>query len=178
MPNAFTTLVGIEIPIVQAAMGGATSPQFAAAVSNAGGLGMLALGWSPPEAVRAEIRATKALTERPFGVNLVLTYPQEERLAICMEEGVPVVSFFWGQAGSLTAAAHRGGAKVLHTAGSAEQARISADRWCRRNRRPRLGGGRPCLRYSRHDGAWFRRLLTPSRRSLFLPPAALRMDVV
>ncbi|WP_457155007.1 nitronate monooxygenase [Mesorhizobium sp. P5_C1] len=50
MPNAFTTLVGIEIPIVQAAMGGATSPQFAAAVSNAGGLGMLALGWSPPEA--------------------------------------------------------------------------------------------------------------------------------
>ncbi|WP_319944165.1 nitronate monooxygenase [Mesorhizobium sp. AR10] len=108
-------------------MGGATSPQFAAAVSNAGGLGMLALGWSPPEAVRAEIRATKALTERPFGVNLVLTYPQEERLAICLEEGVAVVSFFWGQAGSLTVAAHRGGATVLHTAGSAEQARISAE---------------------------------------------------
>ncbi|UVK37676.1 nitronate monooxygenase [Mesorhizobium sp. AR10] len=127
MPNAFTTLVGIEIPIVQAPMGGATSPQFAAAVSNAGGLGMLALGWSPPEAVRAEIRATKALTERPFGVNLVLTYPQEERLAICLEESVAVVSFFWGQAGSLTVAAHRGGATVLHTAGSAEQARISAE---------------------------------------------------
>lgn len=126
MPNAFTTLVGIEFPIVLAAMGGATSPQFAAAVSNAGGLGMLALGWSPPEAVRAEIRATKALTKRPFGVHLVLTYPQEERLAICLEEGVSVVSFFWGQAGSLMAAAHRGGAKVLHTAGGAEQARISA----------------------------------------------------
>jgi nitronate monooxygenase len=43
MPNAFTTLIGIEMPIVQAAMGGATSPQLAAAVSNAGGLGMLAL---------------------------------------------------------------------------------------------------------------------------------------
>ena len=51
MANAFTTLVDIEIPIVQAAMGGATSPQFAAAVSNAGGLGMLALAWSAATAV-------------------------------------------------------------------------------------------------------------------------------
>jgi nitronate monooxygenase len=97
VPNTFTALVGIEIPIVQAAMGGATSPQLAAAVSNAGGLGMLALGWSPPEAVRAEIQDTKALTKRPFGVNLVLTSPQEERLAICLEEGVKVISFFWGR---------------------------------------------------------------------------------
>lgn len=125
MANAFSSLVGIKLPIVQAAMGGATSPELAAAVSNAGGLGMLALGWSPPEAVRAEIKTTKALTNRPFGVNLVLTHPQEERLQICLEEGVTVVSFFWGQAGELTQAAHRGGAVVLHTAASAEQARIS-----------------------------------------------------
>jgi nitronate monooxygenase len=127
MANVFSRLVGIKLPIVQAAMGGATSPQLAAAVSNAGGLGMLALGWSPPDAVRAEIRATKALTKRPFGVNLVLTHPQEERLAICLEEGVPVISFFWGQAGPLTDVARSGGAKVLHTAASAEQARISVD---------------------------------------------------
>ena len=127
MPNVFSTLVGIDIPIVQAPMGGATSPQFAAAVSNAGGLGMLALGWSPADAVRAEIRATKALTSRPFGVNLVLSEPQEERLAVCLAEGVPIVSFFWGQAGPLTAAAHRGGAKVLHTVATADAARISVD---------------------------------------------------
>ena len=92
MLNAFSTLVGIDIPIVQAAMGGATSPEFAAAVSNAGGLGMLALSWSSPDAIRAEIRATKALTKRPFGVNFVLAQPQEERLAICLAEGVPIVS--------------------------------------------------------------------------------------
>ncbi len=125
MGNAFTALVGIRVPIVQAAMGGATSPAFAAAVSNAGGLGTLALGWSPPEAVRAEIRATKALTDRPFGVNLVLTQPQEERLAICLEEGVKVLSFFWGQAGPLTGRASDAGATVLHTASSADQARRS-----------------------------------------------------
>ena len=127
MPNVLCGLIGIDIPIVQAAMGGATSSQLAAAVSNAGGLGMLAHGWSPPDAMRAEIRATKALTSRPFGVNLVLTQPQEERLAVCLSEGVQVVSFFWGQAGSLIAAAHRGGAKVLHTVASAEGARISVD---------------------------------------------------
>jgi nitronate monooxygenase len=127
MPNAFCTLVGIDIPIVQAAMGGATSPEFVAAVSNAGGLGMLALGWSSPDELRAEIRATRALTKRPFGVNLVLTHPQEDRLAICLAEGVPIVSFFWGQAGPLTAAAHRGGARVLHTASSADAARVSVD---------------------------------------------------
>ena len=127
MGNAFTTLVGIDVPIVQAAMGGATSPAFAAAVSNAGGLGTLALGWSPPDAGRAEIRATRSLTDRPFCVNLVLTQPQEERLAICLEEGAPVVSFFWGQAGPLTARARNAGAWVLHTASSAEQARRSVD---------------------------------------------------
>ena len=71
MGNLFTELLTIDLPIVQAAMGGVTSPALAAAVSNAGGLGMLALGWSTPDAVRNEIRATKALTRRPFGVNLV-----------------------------------------------------------------------------------------------------------
>ncbi len=127
MPNAFSSLVDIDTPIVQAAMGGATCPQLAAAVSNAGGLGMLALGWSPPDAVRAEIRATKALTKRPFGVNLVLTQPQEERVAICLAEQVPAISFFWGQAGPLTEVAHRGGARVLHTVASADAARIAVD---------------------------------------------------
>ena len=89
------------------------------------GLGMLALGWSPPDVVREEIRATRTLTDRPFGVNLVLTDGQEERLAICVEEGVAVVSFFWGQAGPLISQAHRGEAKVLHTVASSQEARVA-----------------------------------------------------
>jgi NAD(P)H-dependent flavin oxidoreductase YrpB (nitropropane dioxygenase family) len=88
---------------------------------------MLPLGWNSPDSIRAEIRATKALTDRPFGVNLVLTQPQEDRLVVCLAEGVPIVSFFWGQAGRLIAVAHRGGAKVLHTVASAEAARIAVD---------------------------------------------------
>lgn len=128
MGNSFTELLAIDLPIVQAPMGGATTPELAAAVSNAGGLGMLALGWSTPEAVRDEIRATKALTGRPFGVNLVLTQSQEERLALALSEGVDAISFFWGRAGQeLVETAHRGGAKVLHTVSSAIDARRVAD---------------------------------------------------
>src|SRR5690348_13043817 len=88
--------LGIHVPIIQAPIGSASCPALAAAVSNAGGLGMLAMTWRAPDDVRRVIRETHALTDRPFGVNLALQWPQEERVRICLEEGVPVVSFFWG----------------------------------------------------------------------------------
>lgn len=115
-------LVGIEHPIVLAPMGGAVTPDMAAAVSNAGGLGMLALSWGNPEAVRQDIRRTRALTDRPFGVNLVLEYDQWERFAVCLEEKVPVLSFFWGDSAPFVEPAHQSGAIVTHTASSAEEA--------------------------------------------------------
>lgn len=115
--------LGIEVPVIQAAMGGAGGPALAAAVSNAGGLGMLAVAFSPPEAVRDQIRKTRALTRRPFGVNLILDWPEEERLAVCLEEGVKIISFFWGDSSPLAKMAHDAGAVVLHTVGSADEAR-------------------------------------------------------
>jgi len=127
MKTALCNLLGIELPIVQAPMGGATTPELAAAVSNAGGLGSLALSWHPPDAVRAVIRATRALTERPFAVNLVLAFPQAERLAVCLEEGVPVISFFWGDPEPHLAAVRARGAKSLLTVASAAEARRAAD---------------------------------------------------
>src|SRR5436190_18161474 len=96
MRTALCDRLGIELPIVQAAMGGASCPALAAAVSNAGGLGMLALSWSSIDAVRDQIRQTRARTARPFGVNLVLAWPQDERLAVCLAEHVPIISLFWG----------------------------------------------------------------------------------
>ena len=72
MHTPLTKLLAIQHPIVQAPLGSATTPELAAAVSNAGGLGMLALSWADPAQARAQIRRTKALTDRPFGVNLVL----------------------------------------------------------------------------------------------------------
>ena len=85
MKTALCRRLGIELPIIQAPMGGAAGPALAAAVSNAGGLGMLALFRADIDTVRRQIRQTRALTDRPFGVNLILAFPQEERLAACLE---------------------------------------------------------------------------------------------
>src|SRR5437870_2368472 len=95
MQTALCKLLGIDVPIIQAPMAGAVGPAIAAAVSNAGGLGMLVLWRADLETVRRQIRETRSLTRRPFGVNLNLEFPQEERLAVCLDEGVPIISFFW-----------------------------------------------------------------------------------
>jgi len=82
-------------------MGGAVGPALAAAVSNAGGLGTLALWTADVQTLRQQVRETRALTDKPFAVNLVLEFPQEERLEACLQEGVPVISFFWREPSAL-----------------------------------------------------------------------------
>jgi NAD(P)H-dependent flavin oxidoreductase YrpB (nitropropane dioxygenase family) len=123
MKTALCERLGIEMPIIQAPMGGAVGPTLAAAVSNAGGLGMLAPWFADIDTVRRQIRETRALTSRPFGVNLNLEFPQEERLAACLDERVPVISFFWRDPSSLVPRAKAGGATVLHSVGSAADAK-------------------------------------------------------
>ena len=100
----------IGLPIIQAPMAGAVGPALAAAVSNAGGLGMLVLWRADAATMRSQIREIRALTTRPFGVNLNLEFPQEERLALCLEECVPVISFFWRDPSALVARAKSEGA--------------------------------------------------------------------
>src|SRR6266516_1605830 len=117
--TAFCERLGIDVPIIQAPMGGAVGPALAAAVSNAGALGTLALWRADPATLRKQIRATQALTSKPFGVNLNLEFPQEERLEICLEERVPVISFFWNDPDALVPRAKQARAIVLHTVGSA-----------------------------------------------------------
>jgi NAD(P)H-dependent flavin oxidoreductase YrpB (nitropropane dioxygenase family) len=112
-------LLGIEQPIVLAPM--VDVPGLAAAVSNAGALGMLTLTWS--EDVGAVIRETAALTARPFCGNLVLTDDRHHRLEQALEAGLRVVSFFLGDPGSYVEQVHDAGGVVLHTVGSAEEAR-------------------------------------------------------
>src|SRR5688500_16029036 len=75
-------LLDLNVPIVQAPIGSASTPALVAAVANAGGLGMLSITWSTPEATRAAIRETRRLTSRPFGINLVLQWDPTERLTI------------------------------------------------------------------------------------------------
>jgi nitronate monooxygenase len=112
-------LLGIEQPIVQAPM--AAIPPLAAAVSNAGALGMVTLTWS--EDAGAVVRETAALTTRPFGGNLVLAEDQHQRLDQALEAGLRIVSFMWGDPGDYVKRVHEAGGIVLHTVGTAEEAR-------------------------------------------------------
>ena len=83
--------LGIEVPIIQAPMGGVGGPPLAAAVSNAGGLGTLALWRADIETLRRQVRETRALTSKPFAVNLNLEFPKKSVSTPCLQEGVPVV---------------------------------------------------------------------------------------
>jgi NAD(P)H-dependent flavin oxidoreductase YrpB (nitropropane dioxygenase family) len=88
-------VLGIEHPILAAPMGpDLTGPDLVAAVSNAGGLGILQAQFCPPPVFRQEIRRVRALTDRPFAVNLLLHFPVEDQVDICLEERVPILSLF------------------------------------------------------------------------------------
>ena len=115
-------LLGIEQPIVQAPM--AAVPPLAAAVSNAGALGMLTLTWS--EDVGADVRDTAALTSKPFGGNLVLTEDRHRRVDQALAAGLRIVSFMWGDSSSYVQQVHDAGGVVLHTVGTADEARRAA----------------------------------------------------
>src|SRR3954452_9335664 len=126
MRTRLCDLVGIEAPIVLAPMGGAVTPTLAAAVSDAGALGMLPLSWTSPDEIATVVEETRRLTERPFGVNLGLAWDQRERLESALTAGVRVVSFFWGDASDLIQGARDAGAIVLVTVGTAEEGRAAA----------------------------------------------------
>ena len=93
MKTEITKLLGIEYPIIQGGMAWVAEYHLAAAVSNAGGLGIIAAGAAPAEWVREQIREAKKLTDKPFGVNIMLMNPSADEIAkVVVEEGVKVVT--------------------------------------------------------------------------------------
>jgi NAD(P)H-dependent flavin oxidoreductase YrpB (nitropropane dioxygenase family) len=116
-------LLGIDHPIVQAPM--AAIPELAAAVSNAGALGMVTLTWS--DDAGAVVRETEALTTRPFGGNFVLTSDHHRHLDRALEAGLRIVSFIWGDPSEYVESVHDAGGIVLLTVGSADEARRAVD---------------------------------------------------
>lgn len=126
MRTPLCDLAGIEAPVVLAPMGGAVTPTLAAAVSNAGGLGMLPLTWTPSDQIAGVVDETRGRTRLPFGVNLGLAWDQRERLAAVLAADVPIVSFFWGDASEVIGEARAAGVIVFVTVGAAEEARAAA----------------------------------------------------
>ena len=107
-------LLGTEFPIIQGGMANIATGAFAAAVANAGALGLIGSGGMDADALRREIQAAKAATDKPFGVNLMLMNPHIDELAkVVIEEGVKVVTTGAGNPGKYVPAWKEAGIKVF-----------------------------------------------------------------
>jgi nitronate monooxygenase len=124
----FTELVGCQVPIQLAGMGAASTPALAAAISNAGGLGMLsATAHDLPADIDAMVHAAPG---RPFGVNFLRPFFDRAALEAVVSR-VPLVEWFWGQPDPvLVGVAHEAGALVAWQVGSADEARAAAGAGC------------------------------------------------
>jgi len=126
--NRITRLFGIKYPIIQAGMIWASGWRLAAAVSNAGGLGIIGAGSMYPDVLREHIQKCKQATDKPFAVNLPLLYPDiDKHVAIILEEKVPVVFTSAGNPKTWTAKLKEQGITVVHVVSSAKFAKKSQD---------------------------------------------------
>jgi len=119
--NAVTRLFGIEVPIIQAGMIWASGWKLAAAVSNAGGLGLIGSGSMYPAVLQEHIRKCKAATDRPFGVNLPLLYPDiDQHVRVILEEGVKIIFTSAGNPATWTPVLKEKGITVVHVVSSSK----------------------------------------------------------
>jgi len=117
-------MLGIQHPILQGGMAWAATAELAAAVSNAGGLGIVGAGDAPADEVRREVRRARELTDRPFGANVPLfTADVEDRLQVFIDEGVSVVTVGGGNAGPYLGPLQRAGIRVIPVVASVALAR-------------------------------------------------------
>jgi nitronate monooxygenase len=129
LQTRLTKALGIQVPIISAGMGGPARSALAAAVSAAGGFGLLGMVREPPALIEAEIAAVRVRTSRPFGVNLIpfATDPKllQDELAVCFDARVPAMCFFWQVFPDIIAQAKKAGSLVLYQVGSLEDALLA-----------------------------------------------------
>jgi len=121
-------LLGIRLPVFLAGMGGGIAgPELVAAVSNAGGLGVLGGLGLPAPVLREMIDATRRLTDKPFGANLVIPLLLGDEVDACLAAQVPILGLFWGDPRPYVEPAHRRGVKVVIQVGSIDEAQAAAE---------------------------------------------------
>lgn len=126
--NRICSLFGIQYPIIQGGMVWCSGWRLAAAVSNAGGLGLLGAGSMHPETLKEHIRKCKAATDKPFGVNIPLLYPQiEEIMHLVAEEGIKIVFTSAGNPKTWTGWLKERGITVVHVVSSSKFAKKCED---------------------------------------------------
>ena len=121
MENRITSLFGIKYPIISGGMVWCSGWRLASAVSNAGGLGLIGAGSMYPDVLREHIKKCKAATDKPFGVNIPLMYPNiDEIMDIVISEGVKVVFTSAGNPKTWTKKLQDNGIKVAHVVASSK----------------------------------------------------------
>jgi nitronate monooxygenase len=125
--NAFTRAFGLAVPIVQAPMGGAAGPRLVAAAANAGALAILPIWVGPPAAATEAIMRTRALTQKPFAVNLRADLVQTDHIAAAIAAGVSLVHLFWGDLAPSMPAIRGGGARAIATVCDVDTAKSALD---------------------------------------------------
>ena len=129
--NKITQLFGIKYPIIQAGMVWVSGWRLASAVSNAGGLGLIGSGSMHPEILLEHIRKCKLATNKPFGVNVPLLYPEiDKQIQIIINEKVPVVFTSAGNPDTWTKILQQHGIKVVHVVSSSKFAIKAAQAGC------------------------------------------------
>ncbi len=125
MKTRVTEILGIEYPIIQGGMAWVATYQLAAAVSNAGGLGLIGAGGAPASFVREQIQKAKELTDKPFGVNIMLMNPQANEIAkVIVDEGVKVVTTGAGNPAKYMEMWKAAGVKVIPVVASVALAKL------------------------------------------------------
>jgi enoyl-[acyl-carrier protein] reductase II len=129
--NRITQLFNIEYPIIQAGMIWASGWKLASAVSNAGGLGLIGAGSMNPDVFREHIQKCKATTDKPFGVNIPLLYPDiDKHIQIAIDEGIKIVFSSAGNPKTWTALFKRNGITVVHVISSSKFAKKAEEAGC------------------------------------------------
>lgn len=125
MKTRITELLGIEYPIIQGGMAWVAEHNLAAAVSEAGGLGIIGAGGAPTEFVREQIRKVREVTDKPIGVNIMLMNPEADAIAkVVVEEGVKVVTTGAGNPGKYAAMWKEAGVKFIPVVASVAMAKM------------------------------------------------------
>ncbi len=125
MKTRVTKLCGIEYPIIQGGMAWAADQHLAAAVSEAGGLGLIGAASAPEDVIREQVREVKKLTDKPFGVNVMLMSPYADDVArVVIEEGVPIVTTGAGNPGKYLKDWQDAGIRVIPVVASVAMARL------------------------------------------------------
>ena len=128
MKTRLTEMVGIKYPIVLSGMSWISTPKMVAAVSNAGGLGILATGPLNAAQTREAIREIRKLTDKPFGANASLMFPgAAENAKVLLQEKVPVINFALGKGDWIVKEAHKYGGKVFATVVNVKHAKRAQD---------------------------------------------------